>query len=218
MSKFRFVGDADILHLNTRKEGPDEDKVLAVDVKLQATVGPEICDFFEPALADFLFLDSGAVRNVLMGPTTFANELEHYRLEVAGSVHYGVKVKKFALEPKDGRQIGLTFQISFKPSGDEVAKLAEYLQDAIEIMLEPENEELDLGAPTRPAAESTDEPDPLYGQAVQIVRENKRASISLVQRHLSIGYNRAARLLEAMEGAGVISTLNRDGAREVLTA
>ncbi|MEG0884904.1 MAG: DNA translocase FtsK, partial [Janthinobacterium sp.] len=46
--------------------------------------------------------------------------------------------------------------------------------------------------------------DPLYDQAVEVVRTNQRASISLVQRHLRIGYNRAARLIEAMESAGIV--------------
>jgi len=60
------------------------------------------------------------------------------------------------------------------------------------------------------------ESDPLYDQAVQIVLQNKRASISLVQRHLRIGYNRAARLLEDMEKAGLVSSMQSNGNREIL--
>ena len=60
------------------------------------------------------------------------------------------------------------------------------------------------------------EADPLYDQAVSIVLENKRASISLVQRHLRIGYNRAARLLEDMENAGLVSKMSGSGNREIL--
>ena len=59
------------------------------------------------------------------------------------------------------------------------------------------------------------ESDPLYDQAVQVVIENKKASISLVQRRLKIGYNRAARLVEAMEAAGLVGPLE-GGSREVL--
>ena len=62
----------------------------------------------------------------------------------------------------------------------------------------------------------TGEADPLYDQAVQIVLQNKRASISLVQRHLRIGYNRAARLIEDMERAGLVSAMQTNGNREVL--
>jgi S-DNA-T family DNA segregation ATPase FtsK/SpoIIIE len=60
------------------------------------------------------------------------------------------------------------------------------------------------------------ESDPLYDQAVQIVLQNKRASISLVQRHLRIGYNRAARLIEDMERAGMVSPMASNGNREII--
>ena len=61
------------------------------------------------------------------------------------------------------------------------------------------------------------ESDPLYDQAVDIVLKNRRASISLVQRHLRIGYNRSARLIEAMEApAGLVSAMDGRGGREVL--
>ncbi|WP_051282308.1 DNA translocase FtsK [Azovibrio restrictus] len=60
------------------------------------------------------------------------------------------------------------------------------------------------------------ENDPLYDQAVEVVLKNRRASISLVQRHLRIGYNRAARLIEAMEHSGLVSAMDGRGGREVL--
>ena len=60
------------------------------------------------------------------------------------------------------------------------------------------------------------ESDPLYDQACDIVLKNKRASISLVQRHLRIGYNRAARLLEQMEQSGMVSAMGSNGNREIL--
>jgi len=60
------------------------------------------------------------------------------------------------------------------------------------------------------------EADPLYDQACEIVLKTRRASISLVQRHLRIGYNRAARLIEQMERAGMVSTMQSNGNREVL--
>jgi S-DNA-T family DNA segregation ATPase FtsK/SpoIIIE len=62
------------------------------------------------------------------------------------------------------------------------------------------------------------EQDALYDQAVRIVTENRRASISLVQRRLRIGYNRAARMMEDMEAAGVVSSVDHNGSREVLAA
>ena len=60
------------------------------------------------------------------------------------------------------------------------------------------------------------EKDPMYDQAVEVVLKNRKASISLVQRHLKIGYNRAARMLEEMEKAGVVSSMSGSGQREIL--
>ncbi len=64
----------------------------------------------------------------------------------------------------------------------------------------------------------TGEQDPLYDQAVQMVIESRRASISHVQRRLKIGYNRAANIVESMEAAGVVSRMDSNGSREVLVA
>ncbi len=61
-----------------------------------------------------------------------------------------------------------------------------------------------------------DESDPLYDEALRIVTETRRASISGVQRRLKIGYNRAARLIEAMEAAGVVTAPEHNGDRTVL--
>jgi DNA segregation ATPase FtsK/SpoIIIE, S-DNA-T family len=62
------------------------------------------------------------------------------------------------------------------------------------------------------------EADPLYDEAVRIVTETRKASISGVQRRLKIGYNRAARLVEAMEAAGLVGPLQSNGAREIYGA
>lgn len=64
--------------------------------------------------------------------------------------------------------------------------------------------------------ESDAEKDALYDQAVQIVLETRRASISSIQRRLKIGYNRAANIVEAMEKAGLVSAMDGNGTREVL--
>ena len=60
------------------------------------------------------------------------------------------------------------------------------------------------------------ESDPMYDHAVAIVLQHRRASISLVQRHLRIGYNRAARLLEQMERSGIVSPMTSNGNRDIL--
>ena len=58
--------------------------------------------------------------------------------------------------------------------------------------------------------------DALYDEAVAIVTESRKASISYVQRRLKIGYNRAARMIEEMEATGVVSAMQSNGSREVL--
>ncbi|MCG8413715.1 MAG: cell division protein FtsK, partial [Pseudomonadales bacterium] len=66
------------------------------------------------------------------------------------------------------------------------------------------------------AGEGDEESDALYDEAVRFVTESRKASISAVQRKLRIGYNRAARMIESMEAAGVVSEMNSNGSREVI--
>jgi DNA segregation ATPase FtsK/SpoIIIE, S-DNA-T family len=100
----------------------------------------------------------------------------------------------------------------------EVHKVVEHLKslakpEYLDDVLEPAMDEDAAGAADGiPAGEK----DPLYDQAVEIVLRTRRPSISLVQRHLRIGYNRAARLIEDMERAGMVSPMQSNGNREVL--
>ncbi|SAL43260.1 DNA translocase FtsK [Caballeronia humi] len=102
---------------------------------------------------------------------------------------------------------------------DEVHRVVEYLKQ----FGEPEYEEGILSGPASEGAsqdlfgEAPDaEADPLYDEAVSFVLRTRRASISSVQRQLRIGYNRAARLVEQMETAGLVSPMGNNGNREVL--
>jgi len=106
-------------------------------------------------------------------------------------------------------------------SDAEVHRVVEHLKSQgepqyIESILEGgvENGEADGDGGTSDSADV--EADPMYDQAVQVVLKTRRPSISLVQRHLRIGYNRAARLIEQMERAGLVSAMQTNGNREVL--
>ena len=77
----------------------------------------------------------------------------------------------------------------------------------------PATDETEIGAGD---AAGDAESDPMYDQAVEVVLKTRRPSISLVQRNLRIGYNRAARLIEAMEKAGLVTPMNGAGGREVI--
>ncbi len=101
---------------------------------------------------------------------------------------------------------------------DEVHRVVDHLRkvakpDYIEdILSAPATESGDMASDSGTDAEA----DPMYDQAVEVVMKTRRPSISLVQRNLRIGYNRAARLIEAMERAGLVSPMNAAGGREVL--
>jgi len=106
-------------------------------------------------------------------------------------------------------------------SDDEVHRVVEYLKSQgapnyIEGLLEGGTLEGDDDAEANNGGPLDGESDALYDRAVAVVLENKKASISLVQRHLKIGYNRAARLLEQMEKSGLVSSLASNGSRELL--
>jgi DNA segregation ATPase FtsK/SpoIIIE, S-DNA-T family len=110
-------------------------------------------------------------------------------------------------------------------SDDEVHRVVSYLKSQgepnyIEGILEGGVLEADGDADNDRKAGSGDnssgESDAMYDEAVSIVLQHRRATISLVQRHLRIGYNRAARLLEQMEKSGLVSAMSTNGSRDIL--
>jgi S-DNA-T family DNA segregation ATPase FtsK/SpoIIIE len=107
-------------------------------------------------------------------------------------------------------------------SDEEVHRVVNYLKsqgepDYIEGVLEGGTVDADGNASGPDLfGEVAAEKDPMYDQAVEVVLKNRKASISLVQRHLKIGYNRAARLVEDMEKAGMVSAMSSNGQREIL--
>jgi len=103
-------------------------------------------------------------------------------------------------------------------SDEEVHRVVDYLKaqgepNYIEGILEGGTVDGDDGGG---AGDTSGEKDPMYDQAVEVVLKNRKASISLVQRHLKIGYNRAARLVEDMENAGLVSSMSSSGQRDIL--
>jgi S-DNA-T family DNA segregation ATPase FtsK/SpoIIIE len=104
-------------------------------------------------------------------------------------------------------------------SDEEVHRVVDYLKQ----FGEPEYEEAILAGPQteEPTPDllgdvSAGETDPLYDEAVAFVIRTRRASISSIQRQLRIGYNRAARMVEDMEAAGILSSMSANGSREIL--
>ena len=103
----------------------------------------------------------------------------------------------------------------------EVHRVVQYLKQHgepryVDGVLDSVEDEGDQAEGGTLASSEGSESDPLYDDAVALVLKSRRASISLVQRHLRIGYNRAARLIEEMERSGLVSTMQSNGNREVL--
>ncbi|MBI5926920.1 MAG: DNA translocase FtsK 4TM domain-containing protein [Aquabacterium sp.] len=107
-------------------------------------------------------------------------------------------------------------------SDEEVHRVVQYLKtqgepNYIEGILEGGNlSDEGSNLDGSPSGGGDGEQDPMYDNAVSIVLQHKKASISLVQRHLRIGYNRAARLLEQMEKSGLVSSMSTNGNREII--
>jgi S-DNA-T family DNA segregation ATPase FtsK/SpoIIIE len=107
-------------------------------------------------------------------------------------------------------------------SDEEVHRVVDYLRSQgepnyIDGLLEGGVLDEDVGvSPLEGVGNGGGEADPMYDQAVAIVLQHRRASISLVQRHLRIGYNRAARLLEHMEKSGLVTAMGHSGNRDII--
>jgi DNA segregation ATPase FtsK/SpoIIIE-like protein len=138
-----------------------------------------------------------------------------------------VRVREHMAETAEGAIKSALTLAKELPGGSQSADLL--LVAAVEIM-EPSPRPAASDAPVRqhrPALQLNGEAvgavlpgdgsasDPLYDQAVEVVRTQQRASISLVQRYLGIGYNRAARLLDAMEGS-IVGPMHSNGSRNLL--
>jgi S-DNA-T family DNA segregation ATPase FtsK/SpoIIIE len=103
----------------------------------------------------------------------------------------------------------------------EVHRVVDYLKKAgqpeyVEGILDAPGGDDGEGGVGGEGGQGGDEADPLYDQAVEVVLKTRRPSISLVQRHLRIGYNRAARLIEQMERSGLVTPMGANGNREVI--
>ena len=102
-------------------------------------------------------------------------------------------------------------------SDDEVEAVADYLRSqGLPQYNETVTEEKDNE--TSGFGNDKEETDALYDRAVALVCQEQKASTSFIQRHLQIGYNRAARIMEQMEKQGVVSTANKVGKREILAS
>ena len=241
---FKVSGLATIKHLNVRKEGPEDEKILAVDVKLEIKgVDRRLCGYFDDALEAFLWrgdTDALIQRNAYLYPVVYCNEISSASVTIGNHSYSGCDVKKFSIEPRDGGVITLTCSVAVYPNAADVSDLAKLVQDDAHVSIEGPPDLFDIPQSAVDAAKNLNDlalrdgttvsimdakgevlgtfgdKDPLYEQAVDVVVKNQRASISLVQRHLKIGYNRAARLIERMEQEGIVTAMDSSGIRKII--
>lgn len=223
---FLVSGNASIKHLNVRKEGPEDDKILAVDVKLEfKNIDRRLCDYFDDAAQAFLWrgeTNALIVRNDFLAPLAYGNEISSATV-VIGTDHFsGCDVKKFSILPRDGGVIWLTCSVALYPSSSDVSSLAKLVQEEVAVKIEgppdlfAESPELKVDSAGNVGTANSSVADPLYQEALALVQMSGKASISMVQRSLKIGYNRAAQLLEDMGNAGVVSPMKVTGERMAL--
>lgn len=223
--QFKVEGVADIKHLNIRKEGPEDEKILAVDLKMSIKdVDRRLLDYFDEALTAFLWREETSgmvVRNAFLEPVHYCNSISSATVTVDMTEFAGCDVKKFAIEPRDGGVFTLYVSVSIYPNAADLQDLSKTVQDQARIRIEGPldlfTEEAPASAPNASAQHPLDgEPDPMQDQAYELIKKEGKASISLVQRHLKIGYNRAARMVEEMEKRGQVSPVRPDGSRTLL--
>lgn len=229
---------ADIKHLNIRKQGEDAE-VLAIDIKLQANVPAQMVDdlMCEGINEGFcigsfwLKSEDGAPAFPQLGEVPFDRDYRNLRVKVLGLELEGVSIKKFRFKAIAGEKAELTFQATVEePPAKTVDLLASQLASmTIFEFCQPQADLLDvpvadscagsvkIGKVTVSADPDT-EPDPLYNDAVATVLETRKASVSWVQRRMSVGYNRAARMVERMESEGIVGPSGPGGEREILKA
>ena len=136
---FKVSGLATIKHLNVRKEGPEDEKILAVDVKLEIKgVDRRLCGFFDEALEAFLWrgnTNALIMRNAYLTPVQYAVEVKA-TVTIGAHEYPGCEVKRFALDPRDGGVMTLTCSVSVYPNSADVSDLAKLVQDDAHVSIE----------------------------------------------------------------------------------
>lgn len=137
---FKVSGLASIKHLNVRKEGPEDDKILAVDVKLEiSNVDRRLCGYFDDALEAFLWrgnTNALITRSLHLAPVAYTTEISGATVKIGVHTFVGCDVKKFALSPRDGGVMTLTCSVSVYPSASDFSALAKIVQDEAEVEID----------------------------------------------------------------------------------
>lgn len=228
-------------HLNIRKEGQLDDKLLGIDVKLSECpcsiefLARVLGNEYQHLVRNAFWDEDGNPRFLTMEPITSWANYSDLDVTIADMKFTGCHAKKFKLALEAGPKPKVEFQLSINnPSSREVAILAELVADDVDFLVTRSQQELDFAVPKLqvvppgsspnwpPSFEEQqrdlDELDDLVNDAAAYVIESQRVSVSSLQRKLRIGYNRAARVVEQLETLRIVSAPETDGSRVVLVA
>lgn len=198
------------INLRTEFKGEDE-RQGAFDLKIEAPLTPELHAFLcthVDAAVPIKDLKASALSEI-----KYVIEMENIKFTIGNHEIIGAKLNK-VVGKFEGKQVAvMRVQSQIHHKG-----LIDDLNDITGEPMTIKIEELqgDLLAKDDVVSPSSNEVDAMYDEAVQIVAIHRKCSISYIQRTLKIGYNRSARIVEAMELAGVISGIDSSGKREVL--
>ena len=244
--EFNLKTVATLKHINVRKEGPKDAEALAFDLKFACIVSADVIDDLlcignegQALPAFWIDNDEGKPRFPLLSTISFSRRVTDVTLETLGMHLPGCKVGKFTFEPLTEKRATLLLTLAVsQPPGNALPILADFLTQDIEIDLQTQQRDLlsnetALGhIVSKGIAHLADfgfrielpdtEPQytPIGGQGADddtLLPNARRASISAIQRHLKIGYNRAARMIEQLELEGTVTPMSSNGSREVIT-
>ena len=161
--RFRVEKSATIKHLNVRKEGPNDEKEIAVDVKLHFEhLDRGLCSYFDDALEAFLWrgdTEALIVRNGFLSPVAYGNKISGAIVKIGPDEFMGCDVRKFVVKPRDGGTIDLTCSVSFFPTSNQVANIAKLVQDDDLVLIEGPAD-LFAGGVHAEGANTESEPEP----------------------------------------------------------
>lgn len=137
---FNLDSLATIKSLNVRKEGPDDDKVVAVDVRLEfKKIDRRLCLYFDDAIEAFLWrgeTDALIARNAFLKPLAYCNTLKGASVSIGTHEYRDCDVTKFSIEPQDGGVITLQCSVTVNPNEADIADLAKAVQDETRVSIQ----------------------------------------------------------------------------------
>lgn len=238
-----FRKDAKINHINIRKEGQEGAEQVAVDLKITGLAsigqGGEMLDKLmgcEPGHSRSLWARPTVSLEAISkgeneGPevafhglssiSCWAEYDSKHVIKICGMTLRPKRVSKFKITPRPGYLVDLECLVSITGIEErQLNILVEHLKDEIHCELLADPDLFDsIDQPTADEEDADDtrvDSDPMFYGAVVYVRESGKASIASLQREMKIGYNRAARLIEQMEAAGVVTPPDASGKRSVV--